>query len=353
MTETSGLPSKPSPEAEALALRYVDLAHPRLGSEVVYATDDFFADKARMIDPAPPVFYPDLYDDNGKWMDGWESRRKREPGHDHAILRLGRPGLIRAVDIDTSHFTGNYAPAVSLDACVSESPVPGAEAEWREILTTTTLAGDSHSLIHMTSPEVWTHLRLNIYPDGGVARLRVFGEIHVDWAAQESDGTSDGASGGEVELSSMLLGGRAIAWSDAHYGTPNNILAPGRGVNMGDGWETRRRRGPGNDWIIVALARSGRVTRLEVDTAHFKGNYPDRCSVQGGLVQDETEESLVPQSNLWDTLLSERKLEMDQVHTFDGEVSKDIGPVSHLRLNIYPDGGISRFRVFGYPDPGE
>jgi allantoicase len=348
MSQTAGIPSKPSPEAEALALRYVDLAHPRLGSEVVFATDDFFADKARMIDPDPPVFYPDLYDDNGKWMDGWESRRKRTPGHDYAILRLGRPGLVRAVDIDTSHFTGNYAPAASLDACVNEAAVPGPEAAWQEILYSTTLAGDSHHLMHLTSPEVWSHLRLNIYPDGGVARFRVFGEIHVDWAASATGGASDG----EVELSSMLLGGRAIAWSDAHYGVPNNILAPGRGVNMGDGWETRRRRGPGNDWIIVALARPGRVARIEVDTAHFKGNYPDRCSVQAGLVQDETEESLAPQSHLWPRLLPEQKLEMDQVHLFEAEVGQDMGPVSHLRLNIFPDGGVSRFRVFGTPEPG-
>jgi allantoicase len=201
----------------------------------------------------------------------------------------------------------------------------------------------------MTSAEVWSHLRLNIYPDGGVARLRVFGEIHVDWAAQISEGATDG----EIELSSMLLGARAIAWSDAHYGAPNNILAPNRGANMGDGWETRRRRGPGNDWIIVALARPGTVNRIEIDTAHFKGNYPDTCSVQAGLVQDETEESLGPQSNLWETLLPEQKLEMDQVHTFEEAVSKDIGRVSHLRLNIHPDGGISRFRVFGYPDRDE
>ncbi len=349
MTQNVGIPSKSSPEAEALALRYVDLAHPRLGSEVVYATDDFFADKARMIDPAPAVFYPDLYDDHGKWMDGWESRRKRGPGHDYAILRLGRPGLVLAVDIDTSHFTGNYPPAASLDACAGDSQVPDGETVWQEIVPTTTLAGDSHHLIHMTSAEVWTHLRLNIYPDGGVARLRVFGEIHVDWAAQISEGATDG----EIELSSMLLGGRAIAWSDAHYGAPNNILAPNRGANMGDGWETRRRRGPGNDWIIVALARPGTVNRIEIDTAHFKGNYPDTCSVQAGLVRDETEESLVPQSNLWETLLPEQKLEMDQVHTFEGVLSKDIGPVSHLRLNIHPDGGISRFRVFGYPDRDE
>ena len=352
MTQDAGIPAKPSPEAAALALKYVDLAHPRLGSEVVTATDDFFADKARMIDPATPVFYPDLYDDHGKWMDGWESRRKRSPGHDHAVLRLGRPGLVRAVDIDTSHFTGNYAPAASLDACVSAARVPEADADWREILPETSLDGDSHHLLHLTGTEVWTHLRLNIYPDGGVARLRVFGEIHVDWAAQGAQ-SADGGGAGEVELSSMMLGGRAIAWSDAHYGAPNNILAPGRGVNMGDGWETRRRRGPGNDWIIVALARPGRVSRFEVDTAHFKGNYPDRCSIQAALVEGGSEEALASLADDWPTLLPEQKLEMDQVHGFADEVNGDLGPVSHLRLNIFPDGGISRLRAFGIPELGD
>ena len=330
--------ARPSPEAEELARLYIDLAQPRLGTEVVFASDDFFAPKERMIDPKPPVFVPGRYDENGKWMDGWESRRKREAGHDFAILRLGRPGRIRALDIDTSHFTGNFPPAASVETTYSEDRIPGTNADWREIVPATTLSGDSHHVIGVTGESIASHIRLNIFPDGGIARLRVFGEVAMDWSAHDSSQ--------DVDLASMLVGGRAVAWSDAHYGAPNNILAPGRGVDMGDGWETRRRREPGNDWIIVALAHPGDVTRVTIDTAHFKGNFPAAASLQGAMAAGGTAEALVPESMFWPVLLPEKKLEADKELIFDIPES-DLGPVSHVRLNIVPDGGISRLRLFG------
>ena len=334
----AGIPAQPSAELARLSRGLVDLTQPRLGTRVVFATDDFFAAKERMIDPGPPVFYPERYDENGKWMDGWESRRKRDPGHDYAVVRLAQPGRIRVVDIDTSHFTGNYPPAASLEACLSEAEQPDEAAGWREIVPSTSLKGDAHHVIEVGDEGVWSHLRLNIYPDGGVARLRVFGEVHRDWAGQDPDQVLD--------LAAVENGGRALAWSDAHYGDPNFILAPGRGVNMGDGWETRRRREPGNDWIIVALGHPGRIARAVVDTAHYKGNYPDRASIQGALVTAGTIESLTTQSMFWETLLPAQKLAADSEHSFEAELA-DIGPVSHVRLNIFPDGGVSRLRLFG------
>ncbi|MGI9412336.1 MAG: allantoicase, partial [Hyphomicrobiales bacterium] len=173
--------AKPDPRAEAMAREWIDLAHPRLGSEVIFATDDFFAPRERLIDPAPPIFVPDKYDDNGKWMDGWESRRKRVAGHDHCVLRLGHPGRIHGLDIDTSHFTGNYPPEASIDAYAGEDD-PGDNAQWHELVPRRPLDGDSHHVIEISDDAVWSHLRLNIFPDGGVARLRVFGEIHKDWS---------------------------------------------------------------------------------------------------------------------------------------------------------------------------
>ena len=312
--------------------QWIRLEQPRLGTRVTHASDDFFAAKERLIQPGDPVFIADKYDDHGKWMDGWESRRRRTPGHDDCVIRLGVPGIIHGVDIDTRYFTGNYPPQASIDACVSDEDVP--ESGWTEIVARTDLDGDAHHFIGVSDRSAWTHLRLNIYPDGGVARLRVYGEVRAEVADD----------GGVVDLFALRNGGRALAASDEHYGSMHNLNLPGRGTNMGDGWETARRRGPGNDWVIAALGSPGVVERVEVDTAHFKGNYPDRVSVEAALF--ESHEQATAESDRWRTLLPEVKLQMDQQHYFDAEL-QDLGPVSHVRMSIYPDGGVSRLRVFG------
>jgi allantoicase len=245
--------------------------------------------------------------------------------------------VIKGVDIDTSHFTGNYPPAASLEACRSEND-PDSSTRWTEILPATNLGGNAHHFRAIADDRIWTHVRLHIYPDGGVARLRIYGQVHRDWSRKEKDEL--------VDLGALGNGGRAIACNDSHYGSPQNLLAPGRGVNMGDGWETRRRREPGNDWAIIALGHRGRIRRIEVDTGHFKGNYPDRCSIQAADVEGGTEESLVTQAMFWPLLLPEQKLGMDHIHGFEAELA-DIGAVTHLRLNIIPDGGVSRLRLWG------
>ncbi|MEX0582439.1 MAG: allantoicase [Sneathiella sp.] len=329
--------SSTAAQAAGFVDKYIDLASPRLGAEVTFASDDFFADKSRLIDPAPPVFIADKYDENGKWMDGWESRRKRGEGYDHCIVRLGMPGIIHGVNIDTSHFTGNFPPSASIDACLVEGE-PDVRTAWTEILPAVSLKGDSHHLHAVTDTRNWSHLRLNIYPDGGIARLRVYGEVQCNWETRDPDEL--------IDLAALVNGGRGFAASDQHYGSPSQILTPGRGINMGDGWETRRRREPGNDWALIALGHPGTISKIEVDTAHFKGNYPDRCSIQGAMVTGGTEESLITQSMFWKTLLPEQKLEMDAIHPFEKEIL-DIGTISHIRLNIIPDGGISRLRLFG------
>jgi len=310
---------------------WIRLEQPRLGTRVTHASDEFFAAKERLIQPADPVFIEDKYDDHGKWMDGWESRRRRTPGHDYCIIRLGVPGIIRGVDIDTSHFTGNFPPQASIDACISNDDEP--DSDWIGIVPRTDLAGDRHHFVAVDDSNTWTHLRPNIYPDGGIARLRIYGEVR---AAIEA--------GGVVDLFALKNGGRALAASDEHYGSMHNLNLPGRGLNMGDGWETARRRGPGNDWVIAALGSPGVVERVEVDTAHFKGNYPDRVSVEAALF--ENHDAASPDSERWQTLLPESKLAMDQQHYFESELT-DLGPVSHVRMSIYPDGGVSRLRVFG------
>ena len=323
--------------------QWIDLAQPRLGTQVVYATDDFFADKSRLIEPKAPVFIPDKYDENGKWMDGWESRRKRTPGYDYCIVKLGTPGIIHGFDIDTSHFTGNYPPAASIDACFSNEEIPPESAGWINIVPNSTLEGDSHLFVPVDFDQPITHLRLNIFPDGGVARLRVYGEIRKNWDEHPADRVTD--------LFALENGGRALACNDEHFGSMHNLNIPGRGVNMGDGWETARRRVPGNDCVILQLGTPGVISEVEIDTAHFKGNYPDRVSLKCANLQADTDDDLTTVSAQWPLLMSEQKLTMDHVHTFTDLEQHDA--ITHVRMDIFPDGGISRIRLRGIPVKSE
>jgi allantoicase len=317
-----------------------NLAQPRLGAEVVYATDDFFADKSRLIAPAEPVFIPGKYDENGKWMDGWESRRRRTAGHDYCIVRLGRPGAIEGFEIDTRHFTGNFPPAASIEACNSANRIPEDNALWTEIAPRIALEGDSKRLVAAQNSGVFTHVRLHIYPDGGVARLRVFGRV----AANPSPAAT-------IDLAALEWGARAVGANDEHFGRVENMLAPGRGADMGDGWETRRRRTPGYDFAIIELCCAGTIERVVVDTVHFKGNYPDRCSIQASADGGDGAAIMVA-SEAWPVILPPQKLEADREHLFTAEIVPH-GPVRLVRLNIFPDGGVSRLRLFGRPAAGQ
>ncbi|SEP68800.1 allantoicase [Azotobacter beijerinckii] len=318
--------------------KYLNLADARLGTRALYVTDDWFAPVERMLQPTEPEWKEGVYDDNGKWMDGWESRRKRFEGYDHAVLRLGVPGTIKGVDIDTRYFTGNYPPSASLEACFLAEGDPDEHTEWVEVLPAVELQGNSHHYHAIADQRPWSHLRFNIYPDGGVARLRVYGIPHRDWSAVDADEPLD--------LAAALNGGRALACSDEHFGRMGNLLNPGRGMNMGDGWETARRRTPGNDWVIVALGHPGEIERIVVDTLHFKGNYPDSCSIQAAFVKGGTDSQIETQSLFWRELLPNRKLSMHQEHEFVEEIAP-LGPITHVRLNVFPDGGVSRLRLFG------
>ncbi len=314
--------------------RPTNLADPRLGATVVFATDDFFADKSRMIAPAGPVFIPGKYDDNGKWMDGWESRRKRVSGHDAAIVKLARPGTIEAIEIDTRHFTGNYPPAASLEGCSSSSDVPPSDVAWTPLTPVVALNGNDRRYLEIANAGVFTHVRLNIFPDGGVARLRIYGRVRAPMEAFDKRGL--------VDLAAAINGGRGLLANDEHFGKLANMLLPGRGADMGDGWETRRRREPGHDWAIVELGQSGVIEEVVVDTAHFKGNYPDRCFLQASAEAPSDPSSLAKQSESWPIILPEQKLKADHIHTFA------VAPQSaarFVRLNIVPDGGVSRLRL--------
>ena len=324
-------------EAPDFAKTYPNLADADFGAKVLSCSDDWFAPADRMLQSGPAIFIPGKYDNHGKWMDGWESKRRRKGGYDHAIVRLGLPGTIKGFDLDTSHFTGNFPPGASVEACRVEGD-PDGSTVWSEVLPAVSLGGNANHFFAIENGQVWTHLRLNIYPDGGIARLRVYGQPYRDWAK---------AGEGPHEVSALANGGRIVAYNNAHYGTPFRLLMPGRGVNMGDGWETRRRREPGNDWCIIQLGRAAVIERIEIDTAHFKGNYPDRASLLAANVTYGSDQSIVTQAMFWDELLPEQELSMDAQHFYEKAVIRPLGPITHVRFNIFPDGGISRLRLWG------
>lgn len=323
----------------------VDLASERLGGAVLHANDDFFAPKENLLKASAPVWREGLYTERGKWMDGWESRRRRTPGFDWCLVRLGLAGRVRGVVVDTSYFTGNFPEGCSLEAC--DAP-PNADAEtltdeatgWVGILPRSRLEGNSQNLFAVTSDARFTHLRFRIYPDGGVARLRVYGEVVPDWEAVRR-------AGGLVDLAAVENGGLVVATSDEFYGHRHNLIMPGRAADMSDGWETKRRRGPGHDWCVIRLGARGRVRRVEVDTAHFKGNFPESCSLE---VCDAPEASEFNEASLaglgWRELLPRARLQAHTRHFYEDEL-KDAGDATHARFQIYPDGGVSRLRLYG------
>ncbi len=326
-------------EAPAFA-QLTDLAAERLGGKVLFATDDFFAEKENLIKPTRGIFITDKYTDRGKWMDGWESRRKRKAGHDWVVLQLATPGKIVGFDIDTNFFLGNHPPHASIEAVYLNDADPVKnwdDVAWTEILPQSHLDAGSQNFYESNSDEIYTHIRLHIYPDGGVARLRVYGEVFKNWDAVAADE--------EIDLAAAINGGKAIACNDMFFSAMGNLIMPGRGVNMGDGWETKRNRTPGNrDWVILKLATPGTVERIVVDTGHFKGNYPDRCSVEACFANND--EDVLNDVAEWKMLLSQQRLAADNEHVFTKEIN-GVGVVTHVRLNIFPDGGISRLRLFG------
>ncbi|HMJ47680.1 MAG TPA: allantoicase [Ferruginibacter sp.] len=316
----------------------IDLAAEKLGGQALLCSDDFFAEKENLLKAGRGIFITDKYTDRGKWMDGWESRRKRTPGHDWCIISLAAPGKIYGVDIDTNHFLGNHPPFASIEACFNaDETFETDKAAWKVILPRSPLQPGSQNLYPIDDRSVYTHVRLNIYPDGGVARLKVYGEVFKDWNLIEDNSLED--------LASALNGAKSVLCNDMFFSHMDNLIMPGRGINMGDGWETRRNRTPGNkDWVIVRLAHRGIIEKVLIDTCHFKGNYPDSCMIEG-IDLNERDENFNEEKE-WKIILPLSKLKADSEHFFDNEIAIR-EPFTHVRLSIFPDGGISRMRLWG------
>ena len=314
----------------------IDLAQPRLGTKVIYKTDDFFASANRIISPTEPVFKVGVFDKHGKWMDGWESRRKRTAGHDYIIIKLGKPGTIKKVDVDTSHFNGNQPAMISIEGANLNSNKIN-QLKWQPLLSKKKTKANSHHYFTVNSDKVFTHIKFNIFPDGGVARLRLYGSI----------AKSSKLKNKKINLASLLDGSSVIACNNEHFGKAENILAPGKAKNMGDGWETRRRRGKGFDWLILNSLDGKEIDKIEISTHHFKGNFPSHCSLQAAyLPNSKNSKQIVKSSNTWKYLLKDAKLSANKVHVFKNNLMKK-DKINFIKINIFPDGGISRFRIYG------
>lgn len=319
-----------------------NVASERLGAVALWASDDFFAEKENLLRDRPAEWREHDYTDRGKWMDGWESRRKRAIGpdvEDAAIVRLALPAVIRGIVVDTAFFRGNFPEQCIIEGTTAREGTLVADllsdrTEWIEIVPKSVLQGNHPNAFEVKSPIAFTHLKLRIFPDGGVARLRVHGEPAPDW--RRAFGASNA-----FDLAALESGGSVLSCSDMFFGPKHNLIQPGRARNMSDGWETKRRRGVTNethDWVLVKLAGQGTVERLELDTAFFLGNFPDTALVEGcdGDPDEAPFRTLLPRTKL-----------MGHTRHFFGPELEDRGPFTHLRMKVFPDGGVSRLRAFG------
>lgn len=317
---------------------WIDLASRRLGGQTLDCSDDFFAEMENLLKPDAPVFIADKYTERGKWMDGWESRRKRTEGYDWCVIKLGAQGLIHGINVCTRHFAGNAPQKISLEAsCIQGTPQ--ANTQWMTILDNTDVKPDSDNFFDINHSQQWTHVRLNIFPDGGVARLRVYGEpsIHWNWFLPNEP----------IDLAYIKNGARPLTCSDMFFSSMENLIMPERGKDMGDGWETKRRRGGREcDWIVIKLGAVGNIEKVIVDTAHFKGNFPDSFILEAALL---TSQKMPDEHTQWQTIINQTKLSADAEHFYKDEILNKEKHFNHVRLSIYPDGGVSRLRVFGYP----
>jgi len=325
----------------------VDLAAEAFGGRVVFVNDEFFAAADNMLKAGPAEWREGEYTELGKWMDGWESRRRRKPGDDFCMIALGAPGVLLRVGIETTHFKGNQPEAFTLDGLQAPADSKGEDLlrreDWVELVGRTALDPDaSHDVETVARPTV-THVRLTIVPDGGVARLRLNGRVKPDWSSLSQVAEP-------LDLAGLVNGGLVLGASDGTFGEPQHLLLPNPSTHMGQGWETRRRRGPGHDWVVVQLGRRSSIDAIRLETDHFKGNFPDSASLEFcDLGSDAT--NWVPTEEEWRPLLTQTPLRPHATHQWVSELESR-GPATHVRLNIFPDGGVARLRVFGRPVAG-
>lgn len=335
-----------------------------LGASILSISDEFFAAASNLLTPTPPIRKPGVYVHSGAWYDGWETRRHNAKEFDWVVVRLGCVGVVEGVEVDTAFFSGNEAEEVGLDGWFM--PPGGEEGDvgedgfsgWREVLPRQACGPNQRQAwkVVVAGEEMrpYTHLRLKMYPDGGIARLRVYGHAVPPPLSASVTGLEGHLP--VEELSSALNGGVALSCSDQHFGVRSNLLLPGRGVDMGDGWETARSRTKGHvDWVVCRLGLRGKsVDKVVVDTKDFRGNFPRAVKVEGWLTgQDKAVEEPKSDDDGWIELVNgEKPCQADTEHIFEAQdLSNSLIPdgkvLTHVKMTIIPDGGVKRLRIFG------
>ncbi|KAL5120885.1 Allantoicase [Pleosporales sp. CAS-2024a] len=344
-TATTAARSIPADQIDStFKSQYTDLISAPLGSKILSFSDEWFAAAENLLTPTPPIRRPGVFVHTGAWYDGWETRRHNPEPADWVVIRLGTAsGKVAGVEIDTAFFNGNHAPEIAVEGAFitddkEEDEAKKAEyAGWETILAKQECGPSQRHgwLLDSITDKAYTHVRLLMYPDGGIARFRLYG-VAVPVFPQDTSAV--------IELSATVMGGVATSCSDQHFGTKDNLLLPGRGKDMGDGWETKRSRGEHVDWTIVRLGAKGEIDKMVIDTAHFRGNFPQKVQVYAGCFDKDPAHD----DKEWVQVLEPQKCAPDKVHEYTAELKETKGHgYTHAKLVIIPDGGVSRFKVFG------
>lgn len=370
-TNTVSTISVPAPLIDTTFSSQTNLCTTVLGASILSFSDEYFASASNLLTPTPAIRKPGYYVHTGAWYDGWETRRHNSKPFDWVVVKLGCVGVVEGVEVDTAHFNGNEAPEAGLEGCfIPEGSDAEAEKQvaeeswtkWQEILPKQPCGPSQRQAWKVSGPGVdgkqWTHLRLKMFPDGGIARLRVYGKVVPPPLPASAAGS--GTERPLEDLASALNGGVAVECSDQHFGTKSNLVLPGRGKDMGDGWETARSRSIGHtDWAIIKLGLRGKsIEKVVVDTKDFRGNFPRGVRVEGWPAEPAkaalgVEGQPKVDSAGWVSLIDgEKPCQADTEHVFEGDDLVASVPLedwvwTHVKMTIIPDGGVKRLRVFG------
>ncbi|XP_064630581.1 probable inactive allantoicase [Lineus longissimus] len=374
LPHSSGLTFAASSKTEPWFTNLNDLMSEKVGGKVIFATDDRYGVAENILQASEPEWKEGVFTEHGKWVDGWSTARNEDPDGRHwCVVELGVPGLIRGIDVDTLYFSGNFAEKVSIQAARLNKSFPargghvgGSKSDeddwsiaafesenWASLVPRSDLKPgyptSSHNYFEVDWEEMWTHIRLNLFPDGGIARLRVYGQAKKDWTKAQNDEL--------VNLVAMENGGICVSYSSACSGHARNVIAPGDATAMEEGWVTSSTGlpsgdscGPVSEWAVFKLGHPGVIDKVEVDTSYFKGNFPDSYKIDGCLITNRKDEKTLlhdPSQMSWRAVLPVKKLSADNLHVYLNLPQQEV--ISHVRLAVVPNGGISRLRLWGYP----
>lgn len=337
MTKVAQVLSEQEFQQQVVA-QYTDVIGEKVEGSIVSFSDEWFAAAENLIKPKPPIRDATRFTYAGAWYDGWETRRHNTEEADWVIFKLGVSSAhLIGCEVDTAFFNGNHAPAISVEAVALSTDTPVWDnVEWEQVIDKIECGPSQRHFFKNSQPtkQAYTHARLKMYPDGGISRFRLYGSVVPNLSQITAESV--------VDFASVKFGGQAVSWSDQHFGTVDNLLLPGRGVDMSDGWETKRSRTPGHvDWVIIKLGSKVSIGEIVVDTAHFRGNFPQQVQLHG---LDSEEKSPSYEDEKWVELVAPSKTQADKEHSFK---LNNAGNFTHVRLTIIPDGGVKRVRVFG------